>query len=61
VVARERVTEDLTLVRFYTADFGTSEVLMKSTIVGTEEEIRVLRHMMAAARDNLAAVGDALQ
>jgi TctA family transporter len=61
VVAREPISDGITLVRFFTADFGVSEVLMKTEIVRTEEEIRVLRHMMAAARDNRAAVGDALQ
>lgn len=61
VVAREPVSDKLTLVRFITPDFGTSEVGMSPAIVGTPTEIEVLKVMMAEARATRDAVSVAFQ
>lgn len=61
VVAREPLTGDLTLVRFITADFGTTEVVMSSKIIGTSAEFEVLKAMMASARELRTAVAEAMQ
>lgn len=61
VIARERLTDKLSLVRFITRDFGESEVVMSNDILMTEREIEVLKVMMEEARANRDAVHAALQ